>query len=102
MFLAIAVDNLANAQELTAAEEEAKELEEQVTMKALHNIVTAYRFSLVQKSLVRLEDATPTPIRQHHIFIFLCMDLYLNVQFYNTFVIDILALILASNGWAMP
>ena len=30
MFLAIAVDNLANAQELTAAEEEAEQLDEQV------------------------------------------------------------------------
>jgi hypothetical protein len=30
VFLAIAVDNLANAQELTAAEEEAEQLDEQV------------------------------------------------------------------------
>jgi len=42
VFLAIAVDNLANAQELTAAEEEQKEDEEKVRNKYKHNTIHSY------------------------------------------------------------
>ena len=46
VFLAIAVDNLANAQELTAAEEEAAEEEEKVNMK-IHCFQSRYMIRIL-------------------------------------------------------